>query len=166
MLLAVTCQIVLLTYHQFTTFVDLYPFNGTRFCSRRECVIEMGVNGILMVLAPVGFIFRIHGLMLFGLIYYFALFAIELVIWWIPYFTVPKGRWRRVYNLLLSVGTSDFASTDTLDHWLAVHHRVHGNTICILPRRSGHITPNLEHMMLHGWTLITGLVTFAAYLTG
>ena len=64
MLLAVTCQIVLLIYHQFTTFFDLHPFNGTKFYSPRERVIEMGVNAILMTLAPVGF-FRIHGLMLF-----------------------------------------------------------------------------------------------------
>jgi hypothetical protein len=88
-MLVVLCQI-LLAYHQITTLVDLYPFNGARNYSGRERLAELGVNGVLMSLAPIGFVFESHGLMLYGVIYYFVLFAIEIIIWWIPYFAVPS----------------------------------------------------------------------------
>jgi hypothetical protein len=72
-----------------TTLVDLQPFNGVRFYTRRERLAEAGVNLVLMGLAPIGYAFQLHGLMLYGAIYYIVLFAFEIVIWWIPYFTVP-----------------------------------------------------------------------------
>src|SRR5258708_7534410 len=99
---AVLCQLLLLVYHQGTTLVDLYPFNGVRHHTGRERFAEAGVNAILMSLAAIGFALQIHGLMLFGAIYYFVLFAIELLIWWIPCLTVPTGRWRILYNRLLA----------------------------------------------------------------
>ena len=39
---AVGCQVVLLVYHQITTFVNLYPFNGARNYSRRARLAEVG----------------------------------------------------------------------------------------------------------------------------
>ena len=79
--LALICQLVLLAYHQITTIFDFYPFNGTRHYSRKEKLAEAGVNFVLMALPPIGFGFRIKALMGFGLVYYFVLFAIELIIW-------------------------------------------------------------------------------------
>lgn len=163
MTLALSCQLILLIYHQITTFVDFFPFNGARHYARQERLIEMGVNAILMGLAPIGFILHKPGLMLYGAVYYFVLFAMEIIIWWIPYFTVPSGAWRRVYNFLLSLATSNFESGDTLDHWIRIHQRIHAQTWTALPVRAGRITPNIEHTVLHAWTLVTAIATLVAY---
>jgi hypothetical protein len=162
MLTALLCQIVLLVFHQATTWLDLFPFNGARNYTRQERFAETGANAILMGLGPLGFAFDIRALQVYGAVYYFLLFLVELVIWWIPYFLVPSGIWRRVYNVALAVSTSNFQPGDTLTHWLGVHQRLHAGTVTILPRRAGRIVPNLEHTLLHGWTLITAVVTFRA----
>lgn len=163
MKIALLCQLVLLGYHQVTTLFDFHPFNGSRHLKREERWAECGVNGLLMALPPIGFGFHIRGLMTFGLVYYFVLFAIELIIWWIPYFTTPAGRWRVVYNRLLSWATSNFEKGDTLHHWQVIHDRVYRGTISVLPDTGRPIVPNLEHIILHGWTIVTALVTAAAW---
>jgi len=163
MKVALVCQLLLLLYHQITTFVDFYPFNGARNYSARERLAEMGVNVVLMSLAPLGFAFQIHGLMLFGVVYYFVLCFIEVVIWWIPYFTVPSGAWRKAYNVVLSLATSSFEPGDTLERWIATHHRLHDGTLTVLAVRGGRITPNLEHVILHVWTFVTAIATLGAY---
>ena len=158
-------QLVLLVYHQVTTLVDLAPFNGARHCTLKERLAEAGANAILMSLAPVGYALQIRSLMIFGVAYYFALFAIEILIRWIPYFSVPSGRWRSVYNRLLAIGTMNFGAGDTLDHWLAVHQRLHSDTLTLLPRIPRRVVPNLEHLILHLWTAITAMIT-AMYFFG
>ncbi len=161
--IAVACQLSLLAYHQATTWFDLFPFNGARFYDRRERTIEMGVNLVLMGLAIAGTAFRIPGLQAYAVVYYFVLFAIELVIWWVPWVVEPQGAARKAYNALLAVGTSDFAPGDTLDRWKAIHQRIHAKTLTVLPRREGGITPNLEHTILHAATLATAWATWRAY---
>ncbi len=161
---ALACQILLLAYHQLTTLVDLHPFNGVRNASRGERLAESGINAILMSLAPIGFALGIRGLMLYGVIYYFILFFFELVIWWVPYFSAPSGRWLRVYNFLLSVATTSFSETDPLANWTDCHVRLHSSTITLLPRGRGPIVPNLEHTILHAWTALTAITTLAAFL--
>jgi hypothetical protein len=163
MMVAIFCQLVLLAYHQITTLFDFFPFNGSRHYSTTEKLIEAGSNAVLMSLGPIGFIFRVRGLMTYAVIYYFVLFAVELITWWIPYFTDPQGRWRRVFNLLLACATSNFERGDTLDRWRDVHDRLHARTITLLPTRPGRIVPNLEHTILHAWTLVTAIVTLVAY---
>jgi hypothetical protein len=162
MITALLCQIVLLVYHQASTYLDLFPFNGARNYSRQERLAEMGVNAVLMGLAPLGFAFGIRALQFYGVVYYCVLFLTELVIWWVPYFVVPRGGWRRAYNTALAIGTSNFQPGDTLTHWIGIHQRLHAETITILPRRAGRIVPNLEHTILHVWTLVTALVTIRA----
>jgi|HubBroStandDraft_4_1064222.scaffolds.fasta_scaffold426276_1 hypothetical protein len=166
MFLALVCQIALLAFHQITTFVDFLPFNGARFYSVRERLVEMSVNAILMTLAPIGYVFQIQGLIIYGVIYYFVLFTVEVAVWWIPYFTVPHGKWRNAYNAVLSVATSDFKKGDALERWLTVYQRIHANTVIVLPIKNGRIVPNLEHLLLHGWTLVTAIATLAAYRAG
>jgi hypothetical protein len=158
-------QIVLLVYHQLTTHLDFFPFNGARNYSFKEKFAEGGSNFVLMILAPIGFAFHIRGLMIYGVIYYFFLFAAELIIWWVPYFTVPSGRWRGIYNFLLSCVTSNFEKGDTLTHWTAIHKRLHADTITFLPPRADRPVPNLEHTILHAWTLLTAIVTATAWFT-
>src|SRR5580698_7251181 len=115
------CQVGLILYHQITTLFDFYPFNGARHYTGKEKLAEAGSNFILMSLAPIGFGFQIRGLMIFGVIYYFFLFAVEIIIWWIPYLTVPAGRWRNIYNRMLGYSTSSFKEGDTLNHWCEIH---------------------------------------------
>jgi hypothetical protein len=153
------CQLGLLMYHQITTLFDFFPFNGARNYNGKEKLAESGSNFILMSLAPIGFGFHIPGLMIFGVVYYFFLFAVEIIIWWIPYLTVPSGRWRRIYNRLLACSTSCFQEGDTLNHWCAVYDRLHRGTITVLPARRDRPVPNLEHTILHVWTLVTAIVT-------
>jgi hypothetical protein len=162
MLLPVVCQLILLGYHQLTTLVDFFPFNGARNYNRKEKAIEAGINAVLMALPPIGFLLHIRGLMMFGAIYYFILFAVELIIWWVPYLMTPSGVWRRIYNVLLAAATSDFGPGDALDRWQQIYHRLHSQTITVLPRRGDRIVPNFEHMILHVWTAITAIVTAIA----
>jgi hypothetical protein len=75
---------------------------------------------------------------------------------------VPSGWWRRIYNALLALATFDLSGGDVLDRWLAVHHRLHSATVTVLPRWPNRINPNLEHMLLHLWTLVTAVVTWRA----
>lgn len=159
------CQIGLLAYHQATTLIDLFPFNGVRKYTPKERFAEAGVNAVLMSLAPIGFAFKIGSLMTFGVVYYFVLFGFEIIIWWIPYFTVPSGKWRNIYNRLLSIATSNFKAGDTLNHWLEIHARLHANTVTVLPRIPQRVVPNLEHMILHLLTAITAAAT-AFYFFG
>lgn len=161
---ALACQVTLLAYHQLTTFLDLFPFNGARFHSRRERVVEMGVNLVLMSPAIVGSALGIRALILYGVVYYLVLLGIELVIWWVPYFIEPRGAWRRAYNRVLALGTSDFGPGDTLARWQSVFARIHSRTLTLLPDRPGRITPNVEHTILHALTLATAFATLRAYV--
>ncbi len=137
--IAVGLQVVHLLYHQITTLFDFFPFNGVRFYSRRERIIEAGVNLVLMSLPPIGFALRVRPLMLFGVVYYFVLLAIEFATWWIPYLFRPSQKWLEVYS------------------------RIHSQTITVLPRRGNNPVPNLEHLILHCLSLVTAPVTLATY---
>jgi hypothetical protein len=163
MFVVLFCQVSLLVFHQVTTLVDFFPFNGSRNYSRTEKLLEASVNGVLMLLPPIGFAFHIRGLMVFGVFYYFVLFGIELLIWWVPYFTTPSGRGRDVYNRLLAFATLDFEKGDGLARWQATYDRLHRGTMTILPQRANRPVPNLEHMILHAWTLITAIVTAVGF---
>ena len=48
--LAVMLQASLVLYHQTTTLLDFFPFNGARFYSARERLLEAGTNFVLMSL--------------------------------------------------------------------------------------------------------------------
>ena len=80
----ITIQLVLLFYHQLTTGVDFYPFNGVRFTKPAERRMEQAVNGVLMGLPVAGFFFQIDGLIYYGVAYYFILLAVECATWWVP----------------------------------------------------------------------------------
>ena len=60
----IAIQLLLLVYHQVTTWFDLYPFNGARNYSPKEKRAEATVNAVLMSLGPVGFGLRIRWLMI------------------------------------------------------------------------------------------------------
>lgn len=139
MKLAIALQLLLLAYHQLTTLVDLYPFNGIRFSKPKERYAEAGFNFALSALPPVGFLFGLSGLMRFGAIFYFILLACEIATWFVPYFFGATPRWEEAYS------------------------RIQGRTIMLLPRRGPNPTPNLEHLILMVLTLAAGIATLAAY---
>ena len=164
-LLAIVCQLVLLLYHQITTWFDFYPFNGSRHYRRAEKLMECGVNGFLMLLPPLGFGFDILWLMRIGAVYYFLLFVVELLLWWVPYLKASTGGWRWIYQHLLLLATLDFEPGDRVARWENAYERLHRGTITPLPARGNRPVPNLEHMILQAWTLLTALVTAAALFT-
>lgn len=133
--LAIALQILLLLYHQITTWFDFFPFNGVRFRTRGETVGEASVNFAMMALPPIGFLWRVSALMKFGVIYYFVLFAVECATWWAPYFFGASPK------------------------WAAMHARFHAPTLTILPQRAGHPGPNLEHLILMMLTLLAAFIT-------
>jgi hypothetical protein len=157
------CQIGLLVYHQITTIVDFYPFNSVRNYTWKMRLGEAGFNGVLMSLAPIGFGFHIRGLMIFGVIYYSVLFIVELIIWWVPYLTVPTGCWRVFYNHLLGAVMFTSPKEDAMALWLDGYNRVFRETVKVLPSRGDRPVPNLEHTILHAWTLITAILTIGVF---
>ena len=136
---AIALQILLVAYHQVTTLVDFYPFNGVRFYKWRERLLEAGFNLALMTPSPVGFIFGWSWLMRFGVAYYFILLACECATWWLPYFFGGSPKWEEIYA------------------------RVQGQTHSVLPRRGKNPAPNVEHLILMALTLATAIVTLWAY---
>ena len=139
MKLAITLQILLLAYHQITTLVDFFPFNGIRFSRPAERRAEAAFNLLLMAPAPVGFLFGLPALIWFGAAYYPVLFACEVATWFVPYFFGASLKWEEIYS------------------------RVQGLTVMVIPRRGSNPTPNLEHLILMALTLGTAFATLAAY---
>jgi hypothetical protein len=136
---AITLQIVHLVYNQVATLFDLFPFNGVRAYSRRERFTEAGVNGAIMVLPAIGYLSRVPFLMEAGLLCLVVLLLGEIATWWIPYFFGGSPK------------------------WVAIYSRVHSQTLTPLPRRGPNPVPNWEHLILMGLTLLTTIVSFAAY---
>ena len=64
------------------------------------------------------------------------------------------------------MATSNFEPGDTLGHWTAIYHRLHRGTMTFLPARGDRPVPNLEHTILHAWTLVTAIVTLVATDSG
>jgi hypothetical protein len=142
------CQLTLLVYHQVTTLVDFSPFNGSRNYTRTgkgaRVRRQRRSHG-----APAhrfrSWHLRAHDFWRHLLV----LFVIELLIWWIPYLTVPSGRWLDVYNRLLSVATLDFGEGDLSARWRDTYNRLHRGTITVLPARGDRPVPNPEDTILH-----------------
>jgi hypothetical protein len=134
-------QLFLLLFHQCTTLVDLYPFNNVRSYSLKERAIECLVNGSIMLLPALGFIFHIQWLMITSLLVYPVLLAGEFMSWWRHYFFGATECWQKMYDRLFK------------------------ETIIVLPPIKNHPVPNLEHTILHGLTLITTILTYIYYFT-
>jgi hypothetical protein len=137
--LTVALELTLLAYHQTTTLVDLFPFNGARFSKPGERFAEAALNGVLMLGPPMGFALGWRPLMQFGAAYYVILFACEVATWFVPYLLGASSKWEATYR------------------------RVHASTIMLLPRRGANPTPNLEHLILMAFTLATAASTLVSY---
>lgn len=137
--LAIVVQLVHLLYHQVTTLVDFFPFNGVRFATCREHLIDAVSGFVPMALPPLGFIFRRPDWMEIGVVCNFVILGGEIATWWIPYFFGPSPKWLEIYS------------------------KIHRQTITVLPRRGTNPVPNLEHLILMALTVLTTIVSWVAY---
>jgi hypothetical protein len=128
-------------YHQATTLFDLYPFNNVRDYSVKERLTECLINGITMIMPFIGFYFHVAWMMMAAIIIYPALLIAEYFNWWQPYLFGASEPWQKVYD------------------------RLFRSTIIVLPAVKKNPVPNLEHLILHGLTLITCIVTYISYFT-
>ena len=140
-LFVIALQIILVVYHQLTTLVDLYPFNNVRSYTVKERLLECLVNGVVMVVPPVGYIFGIRWMIIASLIIYPALLAGEYLNWWKHYFFQSSQEWLKTYN------------------------RIFKETIIVLPPIKNNPVPNFEHTILHSLTLVTTIVTYIYFFT-
>jgi hypothetical protein len=136
---AIIIQIIHLVYHQITTLVDFFPFNGVRVSSWRLRLIDAGSAFVPMAIPPIGFILGNRPLMQAGVVCNFIILASEIGTWWIPYFFGASPKWIEIYN------------------------KIHRETITVIPRRGVNPVINLEHMILMMLTLLTTVVTLMAY---
>lgn len=135
--LTVFFQILLLLYHQITTLVDFYPFNNIRKYTLRLRLVECLVNGVVMAIPPVGYLF--HSPWMIG------------AAGWI-YVGIMIGAWLSWYQKYLFGATA--AQQAEYDH-------IFRPTIQVLPDSQGHPRPNLEHVILHGILVITLVMTWS-----
>jgi hypothetical protein len=138
----ILCQLLLLIYHQFTTRVDLYPFNNIRNYTRQERRLESTVNGLIMLIPVVSFAMHWRWMMYASTVLYGLLIIAEYRQWWRHYFFRPNPEWLDIYN------------------------RIFRQTIIVLPLIRNNPVPNLEHTLLHGWTVVCFLVSLWYVLTG
>ena len=134
-------QLSLLIFHQATTLFNLYPFNNVKGYSLKERLVECIVNGTMMAVPLAGFYFHVQWMMVSALIIYPALLVGEYLSWWQPYFFGATEAWQKMYD------------------------RLFRNTIIVLPHIKNHPVPNLEHVILHGLTLITSVIIYIYYFT-
>jgi|GEM_PF-1565976 len=125
-------QFFTLGYHQITTRIDLFPFNGARHYSVRERRIEAFVNGIIMCIAIVLSITQTPLWIGISGVIWTIIMVGAVLNWWIPYLTG-----REIYPM---------SSTET---WEQMYERIFANTMQVLPVIRNHPRPNLEHVILH-----------------
>jgi len=142
LLVTIFFQLLLFTYHQITTLVNLYPFNDVERYPLRYRLIESISNGIFMILPPVGSIFQIDWIMnKFTPIFYLILLVGMFFSWWTGYLIGPRAHWQQAYS------------------------RFYGRTIKILPPIRNNPIPDLNHCILHLIALITTILTLVTYFT-
>src|SRR6476619_2536133 len=139
--ISLVAQLLLVVYHQATTLFDFYPFNNVRDYSVKERLTECLINGITMIMPFIGFYFHVAWMMMAAIIIYPALLIAEYFNWWKPYLFGASEPWQKVYD------------------------RLFRTTIIVLPPVKKNPVPNLEHLILHGLTLITCIVTYISNFT-
>ena len=89
----------LLVYHQVTTWIPLFPWNYVKTYSRKEMLLETGINGILMGTGLACLLFGNSGFShWYPLIYYPLLLVGECVDWWIPYLSPSFADARKIWD--------------------------------------------------------------------
>ncbi|MDR3694393.1 hypothetical protein [Mucilaginibacter sp.] len=134
---AIVLSLLLLIYHQVTTWVPLFPWNDVKQYSRKELLAEAGTNGILMANGTLCIVFGNTGFHhYYPLIYYPFLLSGEFFQWWLPHFSAKFA-----------------ASKVNFDY-----ERLFGRTTKLIPHKPGKRTPDANHIVLHTITVITVIV--------
>ncbi len=140
----ITLAILLLLYHQLTTWLPLFPWNDVANLSRKDILLEACWNGLVM---GSGVLFLLQGYTggykYYPLIYYPFLLTGEIFQWWLPYFS--PGFAKSKHNF-------DYGSR-------------YSRTLKWLPHCAGERTPDANHTVLHLLTMITVVLVFADYLS-
>ena len=134
----IVLSLLLLTYHQATTLLPLFPWNDIEKYNRRELLLEAGTNGLLMGTGALCIILDNSGFFhYYPLIYYPFLFSGELFQWWLPYFSDKFAQSKVNFD----------------------YEHLFGRTTKLIPHKPGKRTPDANHIVLHLMTVLTiGLV--------
>ena len=139
--LAIALAAFLLIYHQVTTWVPLFPWNDVGKFSRKEIFAEAAFNGVLMGIGLLCLMARNSGFAhWYPLVYYpFLLFG-ECMDWWIPCFSEPFARARKIWD----------------------YDEKYSRTLKLIPHQPGKRTPDANHTVLHLATVLTVLAVYLA----
>ena len=143
--IALTFQLLHLLYHQITTNVDLYPFNNIKSYTFKERFVEAGFNFVMMSIPVAATLVNNKTFIGVSVLCLLVTLTGEIIDWWIPYFFDCSGRWHQWHK--------------------QAYERIHKHTIIILPPIKDHPIPNLEHMILHGLTIVTFILTTILYFS-
>ena len=131
--------ILLLIYHQLTTWLPLFPWNDLDNLSRKDILLESCWNGTLMGLGVLSlFHGYTDGFKYYPLVYYPFLLTGEFFQWWLPYFSdnFAKSKYNFDYEPRYS------------------------RTLKFLPHEAGKRTPDANHTVLHLYTLVVLVLVF------
>jgi hypothetical protein len=135
----IAIALLLLVYHQLTTWLPLFPWNDVEKYSRKELVLEAGTNFMLMGLGVMCLISGNTGFFhWYPLIYYPFLFTGECMQWWLPYFSEKFAQSKVNFD----------------------YERLFGRTIKLIPHQPGKRTPDANHIVLHFLTVITIILVY------
>jgi hypothetical protein len=138
--LAAATTLLLLVYHQITTWFPLFPWNDIDNLSRKDILLEAGTNGILMGLGIACMIHANTGFYhYYPLIYYPFLLSGEFFQWWFPFFSVRFSK-----------------SSINFDY-----ERRYARTVKFIRARAGVRVPDANHTVLHILTLATTVLVYA-----
>jgi len=135
----IVLALLLLTYHQVTTVVPLFPWNDVKQYSWKELLAEAGTNGLLMGCGAVCLIIGNTGFChYYPLIYYPFLLCGETIQWWIPYFSAKFAQSKVNFD----------------------YERLFGRTTKLIAHKQGKRTPDASHIVLHFITVITVILVY------
>jgi hypothetical protein len=137
--LAAFFALLLLIYHQVTTWFPLFPWNDIDNYSPKEIALEAGSNGILMGLAFACILISNKSFFhYYPLFYYpFLLFG-EFFQWWLPFLNDKFAKSKVNFD----------------------YDRLYSNTLKLIPHRAGKRTPDANHIVLHLLSVITTVTVY------
>jgi hypothetical protein len=137
--LTISVALLLLFYHQSTTWLPLFPWNDVKNYSRKELMLEAGTNFLLMGLAAFCIIQNNAGFFhYYPLIYYPFLFTGECFQWWLPYFSVEFAKSKANFD----------------------YERLFSRTTKLITHKPGRRTPDANHIVLHLITVMTIILVY------
>lgn len=136
---AATAAFILGAYLQVVERINLFPWNDVRNGSGQDALnLYLGIATAVLCLwlwigGRVAALVTAAGLLVWA--------YLQIITWWIPYFTGASDGWRRVWK-----------------RWFS-------ETIHVLPRTADHLPPDANHLVLHGLIGIALLLAVRAALT-